>query len=211
MPYPYDGAGATWARLSGHVRLWHIQTVLPRNGLYTPLPDDADTAAPAPAVLFTALDLRRSFPPDASPADRTRHSLDKSWLLEHVLLARWAPFGTRRRRRRLRRRCPAASRSGAAGSRCGTRDSPGAAGRPTAGDAHEVLGELELAYLLFALGHAFEGFEQWKRLVLLFCGCTDAIVRHPALFAAFAGTAPDGRDRERERAWTGSAAVLRTL
>ncbi|GJQ81994.1 hypothetical protein Trydic_g6874 [Trypoxylus dichotomus] len=39
----------------------------------------------------------------------------------------------------------------------------------------ELLGELELAYVCFLVGHSFEAFEQWKSIVGLLCECENAI------------------------------------
>lgn len=34
-----------------------------------------------------------------------------------------------------------------------------------------------LAYISFLLGQNFDGFEQWRALLLLLCGCEDAAMR----------------------------------
>ena len=104
-PYPYGDAAKIWNELSRHVRPEHVRALLPPGGRYTPVPDavaapdeaPADPKAIAPtatALRFTPFDLRRSFPPDATPAEVTRYSLDKSWLLSHVVLQRWQPART---------------------------------------------------------------------------------------------------------------------
>jgi hypothetical protein len=55
------------------------------------------------------------------------------------------------------------------------------------GAEERVLGELQLAFVLFAVGHAYDAFQAWKNLVSLLCGCCAALRTRPALFAAFAG------------------------
>lgn len=55
--------------------------------------------------------------------------------------------------------------------------------REYGGDELGVLGELQMAYVAFLLGQSFDGFEQWKLLLHLLCGCEDAIGRRPGLFA----------------------------
>ena len=73
--------------------------------------------------------------------------------------------------------------------------------------ANRVLGELQLAFVLFAVGHAFDAFDAWKNLVILFTSCDAALRTHPALFSAFAGTsssvlapAPSGCSQRRATA-----------
>ncbi|KAI8804742.1 AAR2 protein-domain-containing protein [Cladochytrium replicatum] len=38
---------------------------------------------------FTNFDLRRSFPPGSAPSEVTKYSIDKSWLLEHLITDAW--------------------------------------------------------------------------------------------------------------------------
>ena len=52
----------------------------------------------------------------------------------------------------------------------------------------EVLGELQAAFVAFFLGNSYEGFEQWKALLTLLCGCEAAVVRRPALYAGLAAS-----------------------
>ena len=59
--------------------------------------------------------------------------------------------------------------------------------------ANRVLGELQLAFVLFAVGHAFDAFDAWKNLVILFTSCDAALRTHPALFSAFAGASSSVR------------------
>lgn len=46
-----------------------------------------------------------------------------------------------------------------------------------------ILGELQIAYIAFLLGQNYDGFEQWKVLLLLLCGCESAVTSRPELFA----------------------------
>merc|ERR1719198_2833153 len=51
------------------------------------------------------------------------------------------------------------------------------------GDELGILGELQLAYIAFLLGQNYDGFEQWKALLLLLCSCESAVTTRPELFA----------------------------
>ncbi|KEP65956.1 UNVERIFIED_CONTAM: AAR2 protein [Hammondia hammondi] len=48
-----------------------------------------------------------------------------------------------------------------------------------------LLGEIQLAYLAFLLGHRFDGFEQWKQLLLLLCHCERAVHFLPEMYVSF--------------------------
>jgi len=37
------------------------------------------------------------------------------------------------------------------------------------------LGELQFSFVCFLMGHAFDGLEQWKRIIELLCSCDDAV------------------------------------
>lgn len=52
-------------------------------------------------------------------------------------------------------------------------------------ETHEmsILGELQLAYITFILGQNYDGFEQWRALLLLLCSCEGAVITRPELFA----------------------------
>jgi hypothetical protein len=45
-------------------------------------------------------------------------------------------------------------------------------------DPTEIIGELQLSFLLFHYGQLYDGFEQWKTLTNLLCNCTAAITTH---------------------------------
>mmetsp|Transcript_60035 Transcript_60035/g.140330 ORF Transcript_60035/g.140330 Transcript_60035/m.140330 type:complete len:406 (+) Transcript_60035:28-1245(+) len=51
------------------------------------------------------------------------------------------------------------------------------------GNELAILGELQLAYIAFLLGQNFDGFEQWRALLQLLCGCEEATLRRPELYA----------------------------
>lgn len=48
-----------------------------------------------------------------------------------------------------------------------------------------LLAELQFAFLCFIVGQVFDGFEQWKLLVNLFCYSDQALVHHTELFSHF--------------------------
>ncbi|KAJ3161433.1 a1-alpha2 repression [Geranomyces michiganensis] len=81
---------------------------------------------------FTPIDIKRSFPTGASGAERTKYSIDKSYLLSHVLKTFFK-------------------------------------------DYKELLGELQLSFVLFLIGEVYDGYEQWKLLVHLLCQSDEAI------------------------------------
>ncbi|KAJ3024274.1 a1-alpha2 repression [Thoreauomyces humboldtii] len=82
---------------------------------------------------FTSVDLKRSFPSGASGADRTKYSMDKSYLLGQVLT--------------------------------------------TSGyqNYKDLLGELQLSFIVFLIGEVFDGYEQWKTIVHLLCQSSEAL------------------------------------
>jgi len=56
------------------------------------------------------------------------------------------------------------------------------------GNEFGVLGELQLAYIAFLLGQNYDGFEQWRALLLLLCSCETAAVRRSELFCELCRT-----------------------
>mmetsp|Transcript_65594 Transcript_65594/g.211612 ORF Transcript_65594/g.211612 Transcript_65594/m.211612 type:complete len:425 (-) Transcript_65594:62-1336(-) len=60
--------------------------------------------------------------------------------------------------------------------------------REYGGEELGILGELQLAYVAFLLGQNFDGFEQWRALLQLLCGCEAAAARRPELFAELCRT-----------------------
>ena len=45
-----------------------------------------------------------------------------------------------------------------------------------------LLGELQVAFVSFLVGHVYDAFEHWKQLVHLFCTCDEALGKYPHLF-----------------------------
>ena len=45
-----------------------------------------------------------------------------------------------------------------------------------------LLGELQVAFVSFLVGHVYDAFEHWKKLVHLFCTCDMALREYPDLF-----------------------------
>ncbi|KMS93859.1 hypothetical protein BVRB_027210, partial [Beta vulgaris subsp. vulgaris] len=55
------------------------------------------------------------------------------------------------------------------------------------GDYDAVLGELQFAFIAFMLGQSYEGFVQWKKLVLILCSCEAAMWDQRLFFDKFVG------------------------
>lgn len=53
------------------------------------------------------------------------------------------------------------------------------------GNERLLLAEFQLAFIAFWLMEIYEGFEQWKSLIVLFCHSKAAVLSHPSLFSAF--------------------------
>lgn len=51
--------------------------------------------------------------------------------------------------------------------------------------AQDILGELQLSFLLFILGQFYDGFEQWKILVHLVCNSEQSLEEDPSFFVEF--------------------------
>eukprot|EP01071_Lankesteria_metandrocarpae_P003889 Lankesteria_metandrocarpae@DN3246_c0_g1_i1.p1 len=51
------------------------------------------------------------------------------------------------------------------------------------GNESWVIGELQTAYISFLFGQQWQGFEQWKKLLLLLCSCDAALTRRSGLSA----------------------------
>jgi len=101
-----DDVHKMWQSMSQHITADLLGQLLPPSGKVTSLPPSqaaepstsaaaaaaavADGAAPSAManptsdVKWSKFNFKRSFPQGASPNDITRHSLDKSWLLQHV-------------------------------------------------------------------------------------------------------------------------------
>uniref|UniRef100_A0AC34Q0U8 Protein AAR2 homolog n=1 Tax=Panagrolaimus sp. JU765 TaxID=591449 RepID=A0AC34Q0U8_9BILA len=49
-------------------------------------------------------------------------------------------------------------------------------------DFSEVLAEFQYSFVVFLIGQVYDGFEQWKRLIHLFCSCRGALITQPKFF-----------------------------
>lgn len=52
-------------------------------------------------------------------------------------------------------------------------------------ESTDMLGELEFCYICFLAGHSLEAFEQWKKILGLFCSCEDAIKKYRRIYDVF--------------------------
>ncbi|CAF0772006.1 unnamed protein product [Adineta ricciae] len=55
-------------------------------------------------------------------------------------------------------------------------------------DIHGLLCELQMSFIVFFLGHLYDGFEQWKSLFRLICSCQKAFRRWPNVYIDFLQT-----------------------
>ena len=51
----------------------------------------------------------------------------------------------------------------------------------------ELLAECQMAYVCFLFGFNYDGFDQWKTIVSLFCHSEEAAHTHPDLYIKFIG------------------------
>ncbi|RKP00216.1 hypothetical protein CXG81DRAFT_19805 [Caulochytrium protostelioides] len=143
--------------------------------------DVVETVAGSPLRL-RPIHLKASFPPDASPADRTRWSLDKSWLLRQTLAAPVVPACSRTALERQEQRERAAQRMP-------YRTVPPPAAGVSDG-MRALVAELQLAFVAFMVGSIYDGFEAWKHRVALVALSTDWITAS----GHSAGSDPIGSD-----------------
>eukprot|EP00158_Paraphelidium_tribonemae_P003886 Partr_v1_DN26448_c0_g1_i1_m23969 putative AAR2 splicing factor homolog (S. cerevisiae) len=147
-PYP---SSSVWSRLSCWVSVGLLDRLLPRDAHAfsamsgSSYPDnDLLPEVSEPDIMFTRVDLKRSYPPHARGHELSHHSRDKSWLLGHTIDTSYA------------------------------------------GNWHELLGELQLAFIILLYGQNVEGLEQWKRLIHLLTFSRDALgVGDGSLFREF--------------------------
>jgi len=52
-------------------------------------------------------------------------------------------------------------------------------------DLESLLGELQMSYITLILGHVYESFEQWRRIIALLCLSDTALVEHKIFFLDF--------------------------
>ncbi|KAK6644390.1 hypothetical protein RUM43_000657 [Polyplax serrata] len=50
---------------------------------------------------------------------------------------------------------------------------------------NDILGEVQLAFICFLIGHSFEAFEHWKKLIGILCSCDEAISEYVDIFSSF--------------------------
>lgn len=98
-PYPLDPPVyyQRWKKLTGYITPGLVRRILPNNGKVSHLPDKSTENSNIKdkrlgkaiereeGMEFTQFDLRKSFPSGASGDEITRYSLDKSWLVRHLL------------------------------------------------------------------------------------------------------------------------------
>ncbi|XP_044761597.1 protein AAR2 homolog [Coccinella septempunctata] len=46
----------------------------------------------------------------------------------------------------------------------------------------DIVGELEFCFICFLVGHSLEAFEQWRKLIHLFCSCESAITKYRRIY-----------------------------
>ena len=51
----------------------------------------------------------------------------------------------------------------------------------------QLLGELQFAFLCFLVGQVYSAFEQWKKLVHIYCSADEFLLKNPELFIDFIG------------------------
>lgn len=52
-------------------------------------------------------------------------------------------------------------------------------------DEQEILGELQMAHICFLIGHVFEAFEHWKKLVHILCSLDSGLQEFSSLLLPF--------------------------
>lgn len=52
-------------------------------------------------------------------------------------------------------------------------------------DEQEILGELQMAHICFLVGHVYEAFEHWKKLVHILCSVDSGLQKHSNIFTTF--------------------------
>ncbi|KAK0404872.1 hypothetical protein QR680_017674 [Steinernema hermaphroditum] len=56
------------------------------------------------------------------------------------------------------------------------------------GGEREFLGEFQVAYITFIVGHVHDSFVQWKKIIHLVCSCKAIMPQNPQLFSSFLAT-----------------------
>jgi len=95
---------------------------------------------------FTLIDLKKSYPVNATTEEITKYSLDKSYLLKKIIKDDYK------------------------------------------NDLNLFLGEFQLSYIIFLIGQVYDGFEQWKTMIILMLHCEEALETYgETLFKDFLG------------------------
>ncbi|KAJ3332994.1 a1-alpha2 repression, partial [Blyttiomyces sp. JEL0837] len=106
-------------------------------------------------LMFTDVDLKRSFPIGAGAAEITKYSMDKSYLLLKTLREKYS------------------------GGWCSYNFTSSFPSEFTNFMHHKdhkaLLGEIQLSFILFLVGQVFDGLEQWKCLIQLICSSAEAV------------------------------------
>jgi len=56
------------------------------------------------------------------------------------------------------------------------------------GDLNLLLGEFQLSFVIFLIGQVYDGFEQWKTMIILMLQCEEALpIYGETLFKDFLG------------------------
>jgi len=50
---------------------------------------------------------------------------------------------------------------------------------------HDLLGEMQFAFVCFLCGHLYEGFEQWKKIVRFLCSTKRSLTKHEDFYTKF--------------------------
>jgi hypothetical protein len=66
-------------------------------------------------------------------------------------------------------------------------------------DNKMLLGELQYAFATFLFGHSFEGFRQWKELLIILTNCETAMRTSSQFFCSFIGIPPLQRNGKEKK------------
>ncbi|ORX63609.1 hypothetical protein BCR32DRAFT_138436 [Anaeromyces robustus] len=99
------------------------------NTKYNDIPKDQEKYR----LNFTLIDLKKSYPLNATTEEITKYSIDKSYLLKKIIENDYK------------------------------------------GDLNLFLGEFQLSYIIFLIGQVYDGFEQWKTMIILMLQCEEAL------------------------------------
>jgi len=152
-PSEEENVKTTWEDLTSHITIDALRRVLPSTWTVTSQTsstndDTTETLSNLPSsksesmLIFTKIDLKRTFNPASLGRERTEQIFDKSYYLNSLISIHGERF---------------------------------------------LLEELQLSFLTVLYVNNFSGFEAWKKLFTLFCGCKSALVSRERLFRGFLG------------------------